>query len=128
MKTEPSFLMLVRACVHARAHTHTHTHTHTQPRYLKISSILFQVLLDTQAQLLHPLQLGLDSGAVSLQRPGARTEGQGFNRPATCVPCTRPSTLPLVPEAHRGYMRYLAGMSSKLPTKERPVFYPTWFC
>ena len=64
----------------ARVHTHvhTHTHTHTQPRYLKISSILFQVLLDTQAQLLHPLQLGLDSGAISLQRPGHGQKGRGL--------------------------------------------------
>ena len=118
-KTDPSPLMLLH--MHAHTRVHTHTHTHTQPRYLKISSILFHVLLNTQAQLLHPLQLGLDSGAVSLQRPGTQTEGHEFNRPATYVRGTLPSTLPLVPEGNRGYTRHLAGISSKLPTKKRPV-------
>ena len=54
---------------HMYTHSNTHRHTNSKPTYLKVSSILLHMLLHTQAQLLHPLQLGLDSGTVGLQQP-----------------------------------------------------------
>lgn len=113
-----------------RAHSHTHTHTvhtdtHTKSTYLKVSSILFYMLLDTQAQLLHPLQLGLGGGTVSLQQPNTHTQGHGLT--------TRVRNAPLQAQLcqwqdSRRYTETTDGLSELswvLAIRKRLAFHPT---
>lgn len=83
----PEWKRVFSSCACTLSHTHTvHTDTRTKSTYLKVSSILFYMLLDAQAQLLHPLQLGLGGGTVSLQQPNTHTEGHGLTTPVHNAP------------------------------------------